>query len=246
MGRGVTTVSDGGRPDRRFRLYIALGVLAFSTVALAAVAITIIVVAEGPERTEVAQDIFNALLPVVAAWVGTVLAFYFGQSNFEAASQQAQQLVATASDQPQQRPVTDVMQPIYEMVTFQLTTSPAEVTLTALQQAMQNVNRLLIIGDAQQPRYLIHKSRIDAYVAGGNDPASTLQEFLDSERDAGHEYGSGSGFLTISSTTSLDDAHRSMENSSGVSDVIVTRFGGEQEPVLGWITDVQLRENLRA
>jgi hypothetical protein len=50
--------------------------------------------------------------------VGTVLAFYFGQSNFEAASEQAQQLVATASDQPQQRPVTDVMQPIYEMVTF--------------------------------------------------------------------------------------------------------------------------------
>jgi len=234
------------RPDRRFRLYVAMGVLAFSTIALSAVAITIILVAESDERSDVAQDIFNALLPVVAAWVGTVLAFYFGQSNFEAASEQAQQLVATATDQPLQRPVTDVMQPIYEMVTKTLSGDPTDVTLAELQQTMQQVNRLLIVGDGQQPRYLIHKSRIDAYLLADGDNSDSLGAFLDSESAAGRNYAAGSGFVTISSTTALEDARRALEAAAGVSDIVVTRFGGQQEPVLGWITDVQLRENLTA
>ncbi|MCB9233492.1 MAG: hypothetical protein H6581_17680 [Bacteroidia bacterium] len=35
---------------------------------------------------------FNALLPMFATWIGTILAFYFGSKNFESASRQSMQL----------------------------------------------------------------------------------------------------------------------------------------------------------
>src|SRR5690606_4596887 len=44
-----------------------------------------------------AGNIFNTLLPVITSWVGTVLAFYFGRENFEAASNRYEQMITKLS-----------------------------------------------------------------------------------------------------------------------------------------------------
>ena len=37
-------------------------------------------------------ELFNIILPVAASWIGTVIAFYFGRDNFEAATQKIQEI----------------------------------------------------------------------------------------------------------------------------------------------------------
>ena len=39
-----------------------------------------------PWSKDTAQMVFTAVLPLFGAWVGTILAFYFGKENFEAAT----------------------------------------------------------------------------------------------------------------------------------------------------------------
>jgi len=36
---------------------------------------------------------FNVIIPLLATWIGTVLAFYFGRENFEAASKQYKSII---------------------------------------------------------------------------------------------------------------------------------------------------------
>ena len=68
-------------------------VLALAILVGATIAITILAVITIVGDPSQAKDIFNVILPVFASWVGTVLAFYFGRENYEAANQQAQDLV---------------------------------------------------------------------------------------------------------------------------------------------------------
>ena len=42
--------------------------------------------------------IFNMVLPVVASWVGTILAFYFGRENFESANKQVRDIMQKTGD----------------------------------------------------------------------------------------------------------------------------------------------------
>ena len=67
------------------------------------------------------------LLPVIGAWVGTVLAFYFGQVNFEAASKSAQNLVRQLSprEKLQAEPAGHAMMKINDVTTFKI---PADKT----------------------------------------------------------------------------------------------------------------------
>src|SRR5262249_33614331 len=97
--------SDG---DNLFRIALAKAVTTWALVAILAIAALIIVVAginaiwgSGPEKMvqffDIAKYVLGVLLPVIGAWVGTVLAFYFGQVNFEAASKSAANLVRQLS-----------------------------------------------------------------------------------------------------------------------------------------------------
>jgi hypothetical protein len=106
-----TTIVPGG--DTEFRGHLARAVTTWALIAVAALAAVIVLCAgiyaisisfsSGADTTakkeasalffSTAQYVLGALLPVVAAWVGTVLAFYFGKENFEAAARSTSSLV---------------------------------------------------------------------------------------------------------------------------------------------------------
>src|SRR5437660_837167 len=92
--------------DSEFRGRLARAVTTWALAAIAGLGVVIVVcaginavrVAYTPtftleDRKEATRFFFNtaqyvltAVLPVVAAWVGTVLAFYFGRENYESAA----------------------------------------------------------------------------------------------------------------------------------------------------------------
>ena len=86
--------NDKPEGDSRFRVALAKTVTTWALVAILAIAALIILVAginaiRFPEKEQrdqffdIAKYVLGVLLPLIGAWVGTVLAFYFGQVNFE-------------------------------------------------------------------------------------------------------------------------------------------------------------------
>src|SRR5205823_8752413 len=76
---------------------------------------------------DIAKYVLGVLLPVIGAWVGTVLAFYFGKENFEAASKSAASLVRQLSprEKLQAEPAGHAMMKINDVTTFKI---PADKT----------------------------------------------------------------------------------------------------------------------
>jgi uncharacterized membrane protein len=59
----------------------------FILVGLLAMVI-LVIPGDNTSRLESAKWVFNAIVPLVASWVGAVIAFYFGRDNYEAATEQ--------------------------------------------------------------------------------------------------------------------------------------------------------------
>ena len=104
----VMPTNDKSEGDSKFRIALAKTVTTWALAAILAIAALIIVVAginaiwgSAPEKVDqffdISKYVLGVLLPVIGAWVGTVLAFYFGQVNFEAASRSAANLVRQLS-----------------------------------------------------------------------------------------------------------------------------------------------------
>ncbi len=60
--------------------------------------VTVIAAYDKPK--EVIETLSSTILPVVATWVGTVLAFYFSEKNFEAASRAQERLLGGRLSKP--------------------------------------------------------------------------------------------------------------------------------------------------
>ena len=120
---------------------MAKTVTTWALVAILAIATLIIVVAginaiRVPEKEDqffdIAKYVLGVLLPVIGAWVGTVLAFYFGQVNFEAASRSAANLVRQLSprEKLQAEAAGQAMMKINEVTTFKIPPDKTEADIT--------------------------------------------------------------------------------------------------------------------
>jgi uncharacterized membrane protein YdjX (TVP38/TMEM64 family) len=74
-----------GSPERP-RNWVAIVIVLVSVFALVIAGVAVIIV-----DSKNAMSVFNIIVPVIAAWVGTVLAFYFGRENFESANKEVRE-----------------------------------------------------------------------------------------------------------------------------------------------------------
>lgn len=194
-----------------------------------------------------ALTIFNMILPMVATWVGTILAFYFGRENFEAASKQVQNMANKMSKgQSGGMLVTAIMKPFDDMVYYQIENSKteADITIEVLQQRLavkDKASRIPIVDENKVIRYMIHESSIDKYLASGKAKTDTLKQFFEWwMKEYSVEFIYNKAFVIVQEKTSLNDANEKMEQLPYCRDVFVTRGGTPQEPVIGWISNVML------
>jgi Na+-transporting NADH:ubiquinone oxidoreductase subunit NqrC len=191
--------------------------------------------------------IFNMILPMVATWVGTILAFYFGRENFESASRQVQNMASKMSKEPSGGMlVTAVMKPFDDMIYYQIVEgkSEADITLEVLQQKLalkDKASRIPIVDENKVLRYMIHESSINKYLASGKTKTDTLKQFLDWwMKEYSVEFIFNKAFIIVPEKTALNDANEKMEQLPYCRDVFVTRGGNPQEPVTGWISNITL------
>jgi len=202
----------------------------------------------------VAQYVLGSLLPVVAAWVGTVLAFYFGRENYEAAAKSASALVRqlTSKEKLQSKTAREAMLKINEVTAYRIPagTTESQITLQTLitdgfeKDKSKPRNRLPIIDSGGRGKYVLHRSTLDGFiVAAKNEKAAppvteatlTLDKLI---ADPKYKDTMSKSFLAIAETSSLADAKDLLDKNPTCLDLLVTPDGFATSVVTGWITNV--------
>ena len=253
--------SDG---DNQFRIALARGVTSWALLAILAIASLIILVAginaiwgSGPERVvqffDISKYVLGVLLPVIGAWVGTVLAFYFGQVNFEAASKSAANLVRQLSprEKLQAEAAGKAMMKINEVTSFKVPPDKTEADITireliddGFEKDKSRPRQRLPVLDAEgRGKYVLHRSTIDAFVAPKKRPPDvdestlSLKDLLEDPKIKDYIVNS---FLPLASDKTLADAKDLMDKNPQCLDILVTQDGTKNGIVAGWITNVMV------
>ena len=148
---------------------------------------------------------------------------------------------------PRAVPITSKMIPIKDFFHKKLgQIDPQTLKLTDLITELQSrqLNRLPILSSEGQPMYIVHRSMIDQFIvkhvlAGGAASAGNLtlaQLLADPEMKNIFE----NTFVAVKRQGTLADAMSAMVTKPNCNDVCVTAGGNLNEPVLGWLTNVDI------
>ncbi len=175
---------------------------------------------------------FDSLVPLIATWIGAIIAFYFGRENFEAAQKQIQKILD--KDTLDNIEVKNVMINLSTMV-FK---KPVMVNtpLSEYSDFLKGIDktRLPLLDDNGSPQYILHKSTIDDALI--KDQAATLQVLL-TNNTGQFGFNQPKGFVTVSQTVTLEEATKKMKDMENCHDIFVTDTGEGSGKVVGWITD---------
>jgi len=213
---------------------------------------------------EIADKVFNTILPVLAGWVGTVLAYFFSAQNLERTSATLDKAVI-AVGQGGGGPPTQPSDPVYgKMIKVENIKKKQDLTsknlgqirLLDLQREFQGAepdppaSRLVFL-DGGKFRYLMHSSVLNAFLvsqlvsAAGQSVTGqptavgdlTLQNLVD-DPESLRQISKLVAFVSGSAT--LADAKAAMDAIPGAQDIIVTKTGDAAGEVIGWLSNVDL------
>jgi len=223
------------------RIWIAVGTMGFA--ALTITALAIIAILKQPDET---MTIFNIVLPVMASWVGTILAFYFGKENFESANKSVRDMIEKISpEQREQSLVKAIMRDIHNTVYFQFTRGKTDkdVTVAELRKLLTGkISRLLILDNESRPRYIIHDSRFSSFLLSGGKENDTLEKFIADNQKEGISFGLNKGFIIVSEDTTLGEAKKRLKEHPSCQDIFITKTGTDKEPLSGWISNIRMEK----
>ena len=225
------------------RNVLAYAILIFSGSAITILALVAIIMKPADTMT-----ILNTVFPVLASWVGTILAFYFGRENFESANKQVREMVEKLT--PEQRaksPVTAIMRKISDMEVFEIPQGKGDqdFKIVDLQAKFtKTISRLPVVEAGNKPKYMIHQSRIVSHLNDGGNDQETLEVFLTKRKQAGDEFGLDKGFILASENTTIDVVKQKLKDFPSCQDVFVTKDGKPDQSLVGWISNVRLAKFL--
>jgi len=152
-------------------------------------------------------------------------------------------------------PVKDKMIPLSQIKAFILPENKTlkEIPLIDLYMNFQGaITRLPVLDSKNIVRYMIHQSIMFQFLADRNDKAGvksasgvsglTLEDFLN---EADVKAIVSESFVFIGAQSTLNEAKQKMESVKGCQDVFITENGKPSEPVLGWMTNVDITKHLK-
>ena len=213
-----------------------------------------------PEAKERATFFFDlvkyllaTILPVVAGWVGTVLAFYYGKENFEAGTKSVTiaARALTTKEKLAGIKVNTLGIARSEFNALVLNTADTEeakkTDLGTVKDEFRDkkvpaklYERLPILLKGDVPYMVLHRSTLNAFLVEANekDPKKSTLGTLCNEL----KFSPNDSFVAVASDATADQAKTEMENIKNCSDVFVTTDGKKTGAVTRWITNVDLLE----
>jgi hypothetical protein len=198
------------------------------------------------DKQEGWKEILTITLPVIAAWVGTVLAFYFTKENFEAANRSVRDMVNQVSvrDRLKAISVKEVMINRSSIMDIKLNNDLTEDKLSLknhiIPRFQDKVTRLPIFSEIEAVKYVVHESTVHKFVYNQITKATSADPSLKAlveDPDAGKLV---KALAFVRETASLAEAQERMKQVPSCQDIFVTKGGQQEEPVLGWITNADI------
>ncbi len=228
--------------DEIVRSSIATQIIKYGTIVLGFVALTIVVTGlviayhntDTKDGMNLVTDVFHSLLPVIAAWIGAVIAFYFGKENFESASKQINNLVNKITpDQFKAVPAKQIMVDFATMVKYP-NADASTLKFSDLDGYFKDdssKSRLPVVDKDCYPLFIIHKDEYAKLTIDLTNKDKLIKDFNE------YGYNQSKGFVIISENASLSDAQDAIKKISACEDVFVTKNGTEKEALMGWLTN---------
>lgn len=243
--KGASVAENENNDRGKIARYLLLG----STGGIVFVAVVVLLAAkDSTEFMDASQSVFNALLPLFGTWVGTVTAYYFSKENFQAANQSVENMVRLTVDQRLAKlMVADHMMKRDQMVGVVLEAGKddATITLELLRSKLGGaITRIPVFEADGRIKYIVHQSLlykfiVDHTVVKKGGPGMDKLTLKDLAADA--EVGA---FIRALSFVPLDatvgKAKSEMERKAQCQDVLVTQTGKAEEPVKGWLSNVEI------
>lgn len=137
------------------------------------------------------------------------------------------------------RPVQEKMIPLSQITAFKLT-NPEDQTMLAdlLDICRPGITRIPVLGNTGALRYLVHRSLIKEFLnswQGGG--AHTLADFANEPSNYALIFDA---VAFVAQSATLGEAKKAMDDLPKCQDVIITPNGRRDEPVVGWLTNVEL------
>jgi hypothetical protein len=245
-GEQIMSNKSNAQPqESKYRWLLALIITIVSITGIGVV--TALVVIFATDKKVATQMVLTAVLPLLAAWVGTVLAYYYSSESLEAATRSVKALV-TPEEKLKAISVTEVMISLHEIIYFTYSDDLKAQDILEKLKASGKGNRLPFLGDKKQPIYMLHKSAIDnalveRALAGENVAELTLKELF--EKVSGLKELAQQSFGVIGEDATLADAQSEMRRIGNCQDVFVTKNGRKDSSIVGWITNGIIEENSR-
>jgi hypothetical protein len=198
--------------------------------------------------------IWNSILPVVSAWVGAILSYYFAQKTFETGSQSTRDAIAALplSEALRRISVADKMKP-YGLLDAVIAvegpdgrwSNPLSQLRSIFEQSARSRAPIFVRLDAGagvRIDSVVHESVFyrfldQARAAGRNVDELTLEDLLEDPTVAARV---GNALAFVTPTDSLAEAKSAMDATPGCQDVFITGDGRSTGAVSGWLTNVDI------
>lgn len=247
MGNSEPKDGPGQPPEQAEIAKLVLGISGAAIFGISALALVGAAWSGATNFKDTSQLIFNALLPLLGTWVGTVLAYYFSRKNFESASQSVERMVNLTTEQKlgQMFVEKEMMRPgQITVVKIPAGKEPKDILLADLRSMLgDRITRLPIVDSNGVVLYVVHQSGLFKFLAekalqgaGVDVPKLTLQDLVDDATLKDWVVN----IVYVSAQASVADAKMKMEQQTGCQDLIVTQTGDKKEPMLGWMTNVDI------
>jgi hypothetical protein len=231
--------------ETRARNSLAFGITGISIVGVILLSITIVVVRDTDVNSR-AQNIMNAVLPLLGTWVGTVLAYFFSRENFESASRSVERLTGklTYQEKLKSTSVTSAMTLRHEIFSV---TDPETVMLVDILKELEekHIKRLPVFDHANHIQALVFRDGIVDFLYRYKERtdeerrALTLSELLAATPSLKQMYA------IASTNDSLGYAQEAMSRIPECGVVFVTQSGRADDEVLGMLTNADFAEMLQ-
>lgn len=227
---------------------IASAILVIGGMVLAALSVRFLVYG-GPEEY---KDYLTAVLPLIGTWVGTVLAFYFGERNFNAAANAAAKVARAERERDNSLSVKEKMIGVDKIAPVVAKTDDkgefdlGTVTLQAIRDLMKEkrIFRVPVMDGSKRVSCVVHSDPLNEYLlvnerAGESKKAEpTLSDLLSHEIGKGRILGK---LAFVPETATMGEAKAAMQATVGCQDVFVTKSGGTKDPIIGWLTNNEIQ-----
>ncbi len=233
---------------RRYRLARTVVVGSFLTIAALVFALLVIAAQNNQNATNIADKTFTTVLPVLAAWMGTVLAFYFSAQSQDRTSDSLDRMISQAAAAP--TPGVAISEKMIPFVSIKelydlSKRRPDQIKLSELQgkfdlNAVPPITRL-IFHDNGVFRAVLHIGELNRVLTSGKTPDNTFDDLL---KDPESLMRISKLVVFVSPSTTLAEAKTKLEAVAGAQDIIVTDTGDASGRILGWLSNTDLTKAL--